>query len=262
MGFQGADARLSAALQSANPEVIAPLDRNWRSDPRIMDVVNTLGPVLFPGGYDPLTPQRVVTGETALEVIKLPSSAFTKGPECIANRIADILSEGTQVFDKVSENLRAAQPNDIAVLCYTHGHASQVAAALEAHGLPVRIQQDGWLGAAAIRAARAALAYAADPSDCHAALTWLTLGPPQVALEEALRNAADGVLDTHIAFETMRLLNLEIEALPIADAMAAVIRATGLRDWAAGLQSPAQALADIARRCHVNSMTICVAPCV
>ncbi len=247
MGFQGADARLSAALQSANPDVIAPLDRNWRSDPRIMDVVNTLGPVLFPGGHDPLTPQRVVTGETALEVIKLPSSAFTKGPECIANRIADILSEGTQVFDKVSENLRAAQPNDIAVLCYTHGHASQVAAALEAHGLPVRIQQDGWLGAAAMRAARAALAYAADPSDCHAALTWLTLGPPQVALEEALRNAADGVLDTHIAFETLRLLNLEIEALPIADAMAAVIRATGLRDWAAGLQSPAQALADIAR---------------
>jgi len=247
MGFQGADARLSAALQSANPDVIAPLDRNWRSDPRIMDVVNTLGPVLFPGGYDPLTPQRVVTGETALEVIKLPSSAFTKGPECIANRIADILSEGTQVFDKVSENLRTAQANDIAVLCYTHGHASQVAAALEAHGLPVRIQQDGWLGATAMRAARAALAYAADPSDCQAALTWLTLGPPQVALEEALRNSADGVLDTHIALETLRLLNLEIETLPIADAMAAVMRATGLRDWAARLQSPAQALADIAR---------------
>lgn len=247
MGFQGADARLSSALQSANPDVIAPLDRNWRSDPRIMDLVNTLGPVLFPDSYDPLTPQRIATGETALEVIKLPSSAFTKGPQSIANRIADILSDGTQVFDKLSKGLRAAQANDIAVLCYTHGHASLVAAALEARSLPVRIQQDGWLKAPAMRAARAALAYAADPSDRYAALTWLTLGPPQMALEDALRNAADGVLDTHQALETLQSLNPKIAILPTADALAAVTRKTGLRDWVARLQAPAQALADLAR---------------
>jgi len=247
MGFQGADARLSSALQSANPDVIAPLDRNWRSDPRIMDLVNTLGPVLFPDGYDPLTPQRSATGVTALEVINLPSSAFTKGPESIANHIADILSDGTKVFDKLSNDFRVAQPNDIAVLCYTHGHASLVAAALEAHGLPVRIQQGGWLRSPAMRAARAALAYAADPNDRYAALTWLTLGPPQMVLEDALRNAADGVLDTHQALETLRSLNPEVATLPTADAMAKVTRATGLRDWVARLRAPAQAVADLAR---------------
>lgn len=247
MGFQGADARLSSALQSANPDVITPLDRNWRSVPRIMDLVNTLGPVLFPDGYDPLTPQRFDTGEIALEVINLPGGRRDTSAECIANRVVDLLADQTRIYDKGLGDLRVARPEDVAVLCYTHTKASKVAAALEAHGLPVRIQQDGWLSSRAMRAARAALAYAADPGDLYAALTWLTLGPPQLGLEDALRNAADGVLDTHQALEIFRSLNKEIETLPIADAMAAVIRVAGLRDWAARLHSPAQALADLAR---------------
>ena len=247
MGFQGADARLSTALQMANPDVIAPLDRNWRSDPRIMNFVNTFGPTLFPDGYDALAPVRDETGVPALEVLNLPRSAFTDGPACIANHVADHLENGTQVFDKTQEVLRPVRPEDIAVLCYTHGHASSVAAALEAHGIPVRIQQPGWLNSRVMCAARAALAYAADPGDRYAALTWLTLGPPQVALEDALRNAVDGVLDTHQALETLRGLSETIDALSVADAIALVLQATDLRDWAAGRPDAIQALADLAR---------------
>jgi len=247
MGFQGADARLSEALQTANSDVIAPLDRNWRSDPRIMELVNTLGPTLFPDNYDALSPVRVETGETALEALNLPRSDFVNAAPGIANRVADLLANATNVFDKVREKLRAVRPEDIAMLCYTHGHASSVAAALEAHGIPVRIQQAGWLNAPAMCAARAALAYASDPGDKYAALTWLTLGPPQVALEDALRNAVDGVLDTHQSLETLRGLNQAIEALPIADAVALVLQSTGLRDWAAGMPDATQVLADLAR---------------
>lgn len=247
MGFQGADARLSAALQTANPEVIAPLDRNWRSDPRIMELVNTLGPTLFPESYDALSPVRAETGETTIEVLNLPRSDFVNAAPSIANRVADLLADETQVFDKAREELRAVRPEDIAVLCYTHGHASSVASALEAHGIPVRIQQAGWLNAPAMCAARAALAYASDPGDKYAALTWLTLGPPRMAMEDALRNAVDGVLDTHQSLENLRGLNQAIEALPIADAVALVLQTTGLRDWAAGMSDATQALADLAR---------------
>jgi ATP-dependent exoDNAse (exonuclease V) beta subunit len=247
MGFQGADARLSAALQAEHPEAVTPLYRNWRSDPRIMAVVNTLGPVLFPEGYDPLTPQRAETDVTALEVINLPGGRSDTTPDCIANRVADILAEDTEIYDKALDALRPAKPTDIAVLCYTHGKSSAVAAALEARGLPVRIQQDGWLTAPAMRAARAAMAFAADPDDRHAALTWLTLGPLRMGLEDALRNAADGVIDTHAALDPLRALNTGLASRPVAETIAAVMRVTGLRDWAAGLAAPEQAVADLAR---------------
>lgn len=247
MGFQGADARLSAALQARHPDKVTPLFRNWRSDPRIMAVVNTLGPVLFPEGYDPLTPQRDETGVTAMEVMNLPGGRTDTTPDCIANRISDILADGTEIYDKTLDALRPAKPTDIAVLCYTHGKSSAVAAALEARGLPVRIQQEGWLTAPAMRAARAAMAYAADPQDRHAALTWLTLGPPRMGLEDALRNAADGVIDTHDALDPLRALNADLELRTVADTVATVLRVSGLHEWAAGLDAPAQALADLAR---------------
>ena len=246
MGFQGADPRLTEALQAAHSDGATPLDRNWRSDPRIMAMVNALGPTLF-DDYNPLSAQRQETGETALEVLHLPKGRKDTTAECIAGQIADILAAGTQVYDKTRKEMRSVRPADVAVLTYTHKKAGAAAAALEAHGLPVRIQQDGWLTAPATRAARAAMALAADPDDTHAALTYLTLGPPRMPLEEALRNAVDGVLLTHAALEPLRALQDGIAKRPVADTLADVLRRTALRDWAAGLSQPAQALADLAR---------------
>ncbi|MGK7653224.1 UvrD-helicase domain-containing protein [Roseovarius sp. B08] len=246
MGFQGADPRLSDALQAARPDTVTPLYRNWRSEARIMEMVNALGPTLF-DHYDPLTPQRAATGETALEALHLPKGRKDTTPECIANHVADILEAGTQVWDKARKVMRPARPSDVAVLTYTHAKASAAAAALEAHGLPVRIQQDGWLTSPAMRAARAALAYAADPDDLNAALTWLTLGPPRVPLEDALRNSVDGVLGAHVSLTALRNLTAGAATRPVAETVAAVLHAGALRDWAAGLAEPAQALADLAR---------------
>jgi len=246
MGFQGADPRLADALQAAHPHATTPLDRNWRSDPLIMAMVNALGPTLF-DAYVPLTPQREATGETALEVLHLPGGRKDTTADCIANRVAELLEAGTQVYDKATEAMRPARPRDVAVLTYTHAKASAAAAALEAHGIPVRVQQDGWLSSLAMRAARAAMTLVADPDDVNAALTWLTLGPPRVPLEDALRNAVDGVLATHVSLLPLRALNEEVAVRPVAETLAHVLRAGALRDWAAGLAQPAQALADLSR---------------
>lgn len=249
MGFQGADARLSEALQAAHPEAVEPLDRNWRSDPRIMALVNAMGPALFEH-YDPLTPDRDETGVTALEAILLPRSwpdRKTHTADCIADRIAALLEEGEQVWDKTGEVLRSARPADIAVLCYRHAEAAQVATAFRARGLPVRIQGEGWLEAPATRAARAALAYVADPDDTYTALTFLTLGPPALPLEDALRAAVDGVLETHVALAPLRALHGVAEDRPVGDLLAETVQAVGLRDWAGRLADPAQALADLVR---------------
>ncbi|ETD84960.1 UvrD-helicase domain-containing protein [Rhodobacter capsulatus] len=247
MGFQGADPRLSGALHAACPEAVDPLDHNYRSDPRIMRFVNRLGPVLFPEGYDDLTPHRAETGVTALEALVLPGGRKDLSAPCIAAHVAALLHEGTQVTDRATGQLRPVQPSDVAVLCYTAAKASAVAKALRAQGFAVRIQADGWRSAPIIRAARAALAFVADPEDSHAALRYLTLGPARVPLEAALTLAIDGALATHAAVAPLLPLVEKAPHLTVAALLAQIIPAAGLRDWAATLEAPAQALADLAR---------------
>jgi len=248
MGFQGADARLSEALQTAHPASVDPLDRNWRSDPRIMRLVNALGPAIF-DHYDPLAPTRDETGTTALEAILLPRSwpGKNRAADCIADRVATLLAEEEEVWDKSAKRLRPTRPADIAVLCFRHSEAAKVADALRDRGLPVRIQGAGWLEAPATRAARAALAFAADPDDRHAALTFLTLGPPALRLEDALRAAVDGVLETHVALEPLHAIHDNADTRPVGEFLAEVISASGLRGWAGQLPDASEALADLAR---------------
>ncbi|MDX5362024.1 MAG: UvrD-helicase domain-containing protein, partial [Alphaproteobacteria bacterium] len=231
MGFQGADARLSEALHAAHPQSVEPLRHNWRSDPRILGFVNALGPALFPDGYDALAPTRPETGTTALEAIVLPRSWQDRRDhtaDCIADRIAELLEEQEQVWNSKNEALRPAHPSDIAVLCYTHAQAARMADALRLHGLPVRIQADGWLDAPATRAARAALAFVADPDDRYAALTFLTLGPPAISLQDALHDAVHDALENHSALQPLRALHEATEARPVGDLLSEAIRISGL----------------------------------
>lgn len=248
MGFQGADARLSAALQAAHPDHVDPLADNYRSVPEVMALVNAIGPALFPAGYDALGPRRPSSGTVALEALALPSSwadRHNHAPDCIADRVVNILSDSEQVVDKSTGALRTAGPADLAVLCYTAANCSAVADALRARGIPVRIQAQGWLEAPATRAARHALAFAADPDDLHAALGWLVLGPAGLPLQDAMRSAVEGVLPTHAALAP--LIALSTAECSAAGLLAQVIAVTRLRDWAHGLSLPEQALADLAR---------------
>ncbi|MCT2538763.1 UvrD-helicase domain-containing protein [Sedimentimonas flavescens] len=247
MGFQGADPRLSEALHTAQPEAVKPLDRNYRSDPRIMRFVNTLGRVLFPEGYDPLEPDRSETGTTAIEALVLPGGRKDVSASCIAAHIAALLREGAEVIDRKTGSLRRAQPSDVSVLCYTAAKASAVAQALRSEGLRVRIQSDGWHAAPITRIARAALAFVADPDDIHAALRFLTLGPAHFPLNDALQLAIDGALGTHEDLVSLARLVPSETSLTVSALLARVIATAGLRDWAATLVEPAQALADLAR---------------
>lgn len=247
MGFQGADARLSTALQTAHREMVDPLTHNWRSVPEVMALVNAIGPALFPEGYGPLTPKRPSAGTVALEAIALPSSWADKknhAPDCIADRVASILAGGEMIVDKASKTLRPVRASDIAVLCYTAANCGRVGDALRARAVPVRIQAQGWLTAPSTQVARYALAFAADPDDLHAALGWLMLGPAQMPAEDALRNAVEGVLPTHATLSALAAVGADCS---VAEALARIIALAGLRDWALGLAEPEQALADLAR---------------
>lgn len=246
MGFQGADPRLSEALDAAHPKSVDPLTQNWRSDPRIMTFVNAIGPALFPGGYDALEPMRPKSDETALEFIEFDGSK-AKVFEGIAAHARDLLDQKILITDKDTQKPRQIRPADIAVLVYVGMDARKLAASLRAFGLPVRLAEDGWFLSQTIQVARAALALVADPSDRLAALLLLSLGPDRMSLDVSLAAAID---DNLVQFERVRALAAfaeEARHLTVAVALPRVLQIAGIAQWISTLPDRAAAEADLGR---------------
>lgn len=251
MGFQGADPRLSQALAVANPESIQPLVKNWRSTPAIMEFVNALGGGLFGAGYTPLSPDRASMPGPAVEIVKISHGRrarnYSKPQEHIAERITRILNARQQVVDRQNKQARDVRPSDIALLVCRHSTAGNYAEALRSRGVPVRIAEDGWAKSAVVSAARAALSYAANPSDAHSGLLLRTLGPDPMPLQDALAAQMDDRLADDQVLMTLASLSDQISRLPIKAALDLVLEATDLRLWAICQPDGAQARADLLR---------------
>lgn len=251
MGFQGADARLSTALAAANPQAIQPLEKNWRSTPAVMAFINAMGTGLFGAGYTPLAPTRAPVDGPALEVLQVTKGRTVRNgsrpPEHIAERIAKMLSGAEVITDRHSGQARAVRPSDVALLVCRHVTAGRYAEELRARGVPVRISEDGWAQSPVVLAARAALAYAANPADIHAGLLLRTLGPDPLPLEQAMARQIDGMLADDPALMRLAAQADRLAHLPITSALDLVLETAGLRPWADGLPEPDQSRADLLR---------------
>ena len=254
MGFQGADPRLSEALERQNPDAASPLTGNWRSDPRLMQMVNAISKGLFGEAYVPLEPQRPETGKAFAEFLRIPEgrrSKKSRPEEHVAARIADILAEAGPVVERESDpkapTFRPVEPRDIAILAPTHSMATRYATALKRQGVPVRISATGWLDSPAVMAARNGLAFAVDPTDRHAALALLTLGPSSMPLQQAMSLLADGGLEACAELAGLRALAETAPAMPLETLLPQVLSAAGVLDWAARMPEAAQAHADLMR---------------
>ena len=256
MGFQGADPRLTDELVAKFPEHVKPLEFNWRSDPRIMHFVNDIGSGLFGAKYHDLQPKRPETGETFLEFVRIPQGRKSRNQKArpeqhIAARVKIILDDNTLVADRHSDmahpKMRPVSPGDIAILCQTHSQAARYADCLQKLGVPVRINREGWLSSPLVAAACNALAFVADPTDAHAALCLLTLGPKAMPLQEAMTALADGVLFDASYLQPLLKLVDAAKATPLRTLVPQVISAAGLRDWANSLTHATQMRADLLR---------------
>lgn len=251
MGFQGADPRLSTALAAANLDATQPLDRNWRSTPAVMQFVNAMGAGLFGDGYNPLAPTRDAVAGPAIEVLNAVKSrgvrTASKPQEHIAERIARILTDGDTITDRHSKAARPARPSDIALLVCRHTTAARYAEELRARGVPVRIAEDGWAQSAVIVAARAALAFAANPADIHAGLLLRTLGPDPLPLQDALSAQIDGRLIDDPVLMRLAALSDILARLPVGAGLDLVLNAADLRLWAERQPDAAQSRADLLR---------------
>jgi ATP-dependent exoDNAse (exonuclease V) beta subunit len=246
MGFQGADPRLSAALDAQHHDALDPLDCNWRSVPEIMHFVNALGRGVFGDDYDPLTPQVSPASGPALSVLNLDGKLDHKF-QCIAEYIDEILASDRQIRRGSDGPYRDIEPSDVAVLVYTKGHAQKMADALRAYGLPVRLLESGWYDSLIVDLARAALAYAANPADKFAAINLGTRGPDRLDLALAFHGVKDDTIDATQVLKDLKSLSPSLVTLPVADALQQVLRASGLWDWAKRLPNFDQASADLKR---------------
>ncbi|MFC6637393.1 UvrD-helicase domain-containing protein [Sulfitobacter sp. JBTF-M27] len=254
MGFQGADPRLSQALEKQNPDAASPLTGNWRSDPRLMKMVNAISQGLFGDGYVALDPQRPETGQTFAEVLRIPEgrrSKKSRPEDHVAARVADLLAERGPIVEREGDPkvpvFRPVEPRDIALLCPTHSMAARYASALKRQGIPVRINAPGWLDSPAVMAARNALSFAVDPTDRHAALALLTLGPASIPLQQAMTALADGELEACAELADLLELAKAAPEMPLEALLPKVLEAAGILEWAAAHPDAAQLHADLMR---------------
>ena len=254
MGFQGADPRLSEALEKQNPEAASPLTGNWRSEPRLMALVNKISQGLFGDSYVSLAPQRPETGETCVEILRISEgrrSKKSRPEEHVAAHVATILSEKSPVVERDSDIkkpvMRPVEPRDIALLCPNHSTANRYATALIDQGIPVHISAPGWLDSPAVMATRNALGFVVDPTDLHTALSFLTLGPAEMPLQDGMKALANGVLADCPALGNLRKIALNAPTLPLETLLRLTLDASGILDWAATLRDSDQAHADIMR---------------
>jgi ATP-dependent exoDNAse (exonuclease V) beta subunit len=191
MGFQGADPRLFEALAHQHPEVSEPLTRNWRSQPRLMDFVNAIGPGLFGTDYVALEPQAADSPLSPLEVIAFPEKAKRDAhavrAAAVGERLRALIEDpDQQIPDRRTKRPRRLRGGDIAVLCPTHGMLSTYAEKLRAQGLRVRLQAEGWFASRPVQIAWHALAYLADPADRHAAIYLAVTELGSLSLQDGL----------------------------------------------------------------------------
>ena len=191
MGFQGADPRLFEALELGNPESSRPLKKNWRSQPRLMEAINSLGRVLFSDRYTPLEAQGQDSPMAPLEVLQFPRNFRLKARETraltLAERCSEMLADpAQQIIDRQTKKARRLRGGDIAVLCPTHSILAAYANTLRGYGLRVNCQADGWLASRPVQLAWHALSYLANSADRHAALYLAVTELGQRSLEEGL----------------------------------------------------------------------------
>lgn len=251
MGFQGADPRLFDALIRQNQCVAKPLTSNWRSQPNLMHFINAVGPSLFGNEYVPLAPQGAESTQEPIELIDFAIKA-KKGQQAVraisvGDRLKTLLEDpAQQIWDRRTKQHRRLRGGDIAVLCPTHKMLADYAEVLRAHGLRVRLQEDGWYSSRVVQLACQAMAYVANPSDRHAALYLAVTELGSLDLKTALEQLiSDGrIVDPVLAQLDVLASNVKDRTLftLVADTFAALSLFDVMSVWPDADQSRANLL--------------------
>ncbi len=169
------DAAVETILAGAEPET---LDTSWRSRPR--------------SSRSPPTSSRAASGATACpsrasgskrrqrkraaglgpiaERWRFPANNLDEDAEALAAAVHQLLADDTvRVRDVVTQQVRRAEPRDVAILCRYRAGSARVAAALQSIGIRSVVPSAGLLATAEGQSLLAGLRLWADPGDSLAA---------------------------------------------------------------------------------------------
>ena len=250
MGFQNADARLLAELQSQHPDSCRPLTGNWRTHPNLMPLINDIGEGLFGEGYTRLEPKADFESTlTPLEVIEFSAraNAQTRAEHTVARIAALLDDEDSLAFDRYEKKLRRIRGGDIAIICPRNKRLKEYAAILRAAGIRSRINEDGWFASRIIQLAFHALCFVADPTDRHAILYLSVTELGEESLESALKFILQGKTPDNTAINALLPVRDSAPERAISAILAEVIAALDLYGVVAEQPDAAQARANLLR---------------
>ncbi|MGE3313643.1 MAG: UvrD-helicase domain-containing protein [Planctomycetaceae bacterium] len=152
--FRNADPRVFASVRDSLPAAgRLPLSTNFRSQPAVLNFVNSLFARTFGASYEPLVPHAVQTTPTpAIEFLFASAAGDDEEDDSadsrrrheadwIARRIAQLLNGEEQPVRTGKEErdelgpLRSARPGDVAILFRTLSHVAFYEEALRAQGI-------------------------------------------------------------------------------------------------------------------------------
>lgn len=196
-GFRGCDPRLMESAEKAFRigDKAKTLKTSYRHRPELVAFFNSLFPEVFAKtkGIDP-DEVKLIANRTsndslppAVELWHLQSNDLTakgqlKHPnntaQCaaVAHGIRQLIKSGMMISDKYhKDTLRALRHGDIAVLCRTNDHATDIANQIQAIGIPASRRTSGLLSTPEAGLALACLHWLADNQDSLAAAEILAL---------------------------------------------------------------------------------------
>ena len=204
--FRGCDPTLVFAtlegLAAGNAEKDV-LRMNWRSQENVLHYLNELFAANF--GSDSKQPiersavalqaQRKALSGAAVTTWQLGAKNIAECAQLIADGVARLMADGEHVADPKSEQERQVDYGDIAVLARTNDHVEQIAQALRARQLPMKMTLQGLLTTAEITLVKSCLRRVADRADTLASAEIRALADgeqPEQWLEDRLRWLEEG----------------------------------------------------------------------
>src|SRR5690606_25663533 len=246
-GFRGCDPELVhdtlAALVERGGKVDV-LERSWRSRPALVEYVNRVFVQAFDGELErrqvELRPQREEQ-TNAPAVLRWTMTARNNAGRAaqLAGAIARLVESGFQIVDPDTRETRPVRFRDIAVLAASNENVEEIAKALRAAQVPMKMTLSGLLTVPEIAVAKAALRRLADPADtlATAEIVAMTSGLPAEAwLEDRLRRLEGGDGETwaadHPIVAKLEALRPTIGTQSPVEIVARVLNTIGLREAA------------------------------
>ncbi|HEX6993439.1 MAG TPA: UvrD-helicase domain-containing protein [Gammaproteobacteria bacterium] len=254
-GFRGCDPELVhdtlAALVERGGQVDV-LERSWRSRPALVEYVNHVFVHAFAGELErrqvELRPQRTERTD-APAVLRWTTTAGNRAGRAVqlAGAIARLVASGFPIVDPDTDETRPVRWGDVAVLAASNDSVEEIAKALRAAQVPMKMTLSGLLTVPEIAIAKAALRRLADPADtiATAEIVSMTSGLPAEAwLEDRLRrleNGGDGEswAADHPIVARLEALRPSIGTQSPVEIVARVLNTIGLREAATGFSQNA-----------------------